>query len=162
MAAKLQEAIGHFEKAAEAYKGTDQKNWVRTQNNLGAACSALPTGDRAANLQKAIDAFQAAPRVTTEKDFPIAWATTQNNLGIAYSELPTGDRAANLQKAIDAFQAALRVTTEKDFPADWAETQKNLGETYTVIPGGNRPENLKSVKAYFEAALSPEGLLILI
>ena len=107
MAAKLQEAIGHFEKAAEAYKGTDQKNWVRTQNNLGAACSALPTGDRAANLQKAIDAFQAALRVTTEKDFPADWAETQKNLGETYTVIPGGNRPENLKSVKAYFEAAL-------------------------------------------------------
>jgi tetratricopeptide (TPR) repeat protein len=96
--------------------------WAETQNNLGGAYGLLPTGDRTANLQKAIAALEAALRVKTERDYPDAWAIIQNNLGNAYADLPARDRAANLQKAIGAYEAALRVRTEKDFPATWAET----------------------------------------
>jgi hypothetical protein len=95
--------------------------WAITKNNLGAYAE-LPIGDRAANLQKAIGAYEAALRMRTEKDFPADRAETQNNLGNAYADLPARDRAANLQKAIGAYEAALRVRTEKDFPATWAET----------------------------------------
>jgi hypothetical protein len=63
-------------------------DWAETQNNLGKAYAELTTGDRTANLQKAIDLYEAALPVSTEKDFPVAWAETQNNLGIAYAELP--------------------------------------------------------------------------
>ena len=100
------------------------------QNDLGIACSDLPTGDRAANLARAIECYQAALRVRTEQDFPADWATTQNNLGETCRNLPTGDRAAHLAKAIECFQAALRVRTEQDFPADWAGTQNNLAIAY--------------------------------
>ncbi len=93
----------------------------------------MPTGDRAANLQKAISAFVAALRVFTEKDFPTQWAQTQDNLGNAYAHLLTGDRTANLQKAIAAYDAALGVYTEKDFPIDWARIQYTLGLSYVGI-----------------------------
>jgi tetratricopeptide (TPR) repeat protein len=156
MSANLQEAIGLYEKAAKVYAGQEQqseKKWASTQSNLGNAYVDLPTGDRAANLQKAIAAFEAALRVSTEKDFPAVWAGIQNNLGNAYVELPTGDRAANLQKAIAAFEAAQRVSTEKDFPARWATAQNNLGTAYSQLPTGNRAANLQKGIAAFEAAL---------
>jgi tetratricopeptide (TPR) repeat protein len=85
------------------------------------------TGDRAANLRKAIACFAVALRVYTEAAFPADWAMTQNNLGAAYAQLPSGDRAANLAKAIACCEAALRVHTEADFPADWAYCQDTLG-----------------------------------
>jgi tetratricopeptide (TPR) repeat protein len=153
MAAKLQEAIGLYEKAAEAYKEADQKKWAWTQNDLGLAYADFPIGDRTANLQKAIAAYEAALGVSTEKDFPVDWARTQNNLGNAYADLPLGDRAANVQKAIAAHEAALRVRTEKDFPADWARTQNDLGLAYTALPTGDRAANLQKAIAAYEAAL---------
>ncbi|MEB3831371.1 hypothetical protein, partial [Phormidium sp. CCY1219] len=67
----------------------------------------LPTGDRAAHLQRAIECYQAALTVWTCESAPTDWAMTQNNLGSAYSDLPTGDRAAHLQRAIECYQAAL-------------------------------------------------------
>jgi tetratricopeptide (TPR) repeat protein len=153
MASELEEAIKLYESARDVYAKTDQVRWARTQNNLGIAYSESPGGDRAGNLQKAIDAFQAALRVKTEKDFPFDWAETQNNLGIAYSELPGGDRSGNLQKAIDAYEAALRVRTEKDFPFDWAITQYNLGLLFAGQSTGDRIQNLEKAKSCFEAAL---------
>ncbi len=67
-----------------------------TQNNLGNAYVNLPTGDRGANLRRAIDCFEAALRVYTESDFPADWAMTQDNLGVAYRSLPTGDPGEDL------------------------------------------------------------------
>jgi tetratricopeptide (TPR) repeat protein len=153
MTVSLEEAIGLFEKAAKVYEGVDQRKWAMTQNNLGAAYSNLPTGDRTANLQKTITALQAAFRVSTEKDFPVDWATIQNNLGEAYRDLPIGDRTANLQKAITAYEAALRVYTEKDFPVKWATTQNNLGIAYSNLPTGDRTANLEKAITAYEAAL---------
>ena len=85
MTAKLQKTIEFYEKAATAYEGTDQKKRAATQVNLGAAYTQLPTGDRAANLQKAITAYEAALQVRTEEDFPVDWAQTQTGLGAAYT-----------------------------------------------------------------------------
>src|ERR1700722_4889261 len=153
MATKFQEGIELNEKAAKAYKNVDQKKWTLTQINLGIAYSRLPTRNHAANLQKAIDAYDAVLGVLTEKDDPVSWARTQNNLGAAYAELP-GDRAANLQMAIKAFAAALGVRTEKDFPVDWAMTLNNLGYAYSDLPVGDRSANLQKAIDYFEKAQS--------
>jgi tetratricopeptide (TPR) repeat protein len=154
MTADLLEVIELYQNAAKVYEGrTDQGNWAATQNNLAAAYFALPTGDRAANVQKAIAALEATLRVYTEKDFPVDWAMTLNNLGAAYADLPTGDRAANLQKAIAAYESALRVRTEKDFPVAWAATQTNLGVAYNALPTEDRAANLQKALAAYEAAL---------
>jgi tetratricopeptide (TPR) repeat protein len=153
MTSKFQEAIGLYEKAAKTYEEADPKKWAETQNNLGCVYFVLP-GDRAANLQKAIDAFQAALGVGPDKVLPVDRAMTQNNLGNAYAAAVTGDRAANLQRAIDAFQAALGVRTEKVFPVDWAMTQFNLGVAYADLPTGDRAANLQSAMACFKAALT--------
>ena len=68
--------------------------YALTQNNLGTAYRDLPTGDRAANLTRAIACFTEALRFRTVEAAPRAYALTQNNLGLAYFSLPTGDRAA--------------------------------------------------------------------
>ena len=89
-----------------------------------------PTGDRGANLAKAIACYEAALRVRTEQEFPQDWAATQNNLGNAWFNAPTGDRGANLAKAIACYEVAQRVYTEQEFPRDWAATQNNLGAAW--------------------------------
>ncbi len=87
----------------------DREESARLQNNLGLAYSSLPTGDRASNLQHAIDYYQAALQVYTREAFPVDWAVTQNNLGEAYSDLPEGGREVNLRKAIGCYKAALQI-----------------------------------------------------
>jgi|GEM_PF-1757613 len=131
----------------------DPKAWAESQLNLGNAYWDLPTGDRAENLAKAIDCYQAALRVWTERDFPAEWALTQTNVGVAYGDLLIGDSAENLTKAIDCYQAALRVRTERDFPLDWAMTQNNLGIACANLPTGERAENLAKAIDCFQAAL---------
>ncbi len=88
-------------------------DWAVTQNNLANAYSDRILGDRAENLEKAIEAYQLALEVYTKKDLPIEWAMTQNNLGIAYSDRIRGDRAENVEKAIEAYQLALEVRQKR-------------------------------------------------
>ena len=107
-----------------------------TQNNLGTAYAELPTGDRAANLARAIDCYTQALRFFTAEAAPLEYAATQNNLGNAYAELPTGDRAANLARAIDCYTEALRFFTAEAAPLDYATTQNNLGIAYADFPPG--------------------------
>ncbi|MGA9351578.1 MAG: tetratricopeptide repeat protein, partial [Anaerolineae bacterium] len=89
----------------------DAESCASLQNNLGIAYRNLPTGDRAANLQKAIQCYQEALRFRTPEAAPLDYAMIQNNLGATYGDLPTGDRAANLEKAIQCYQEALRFYT---------------------------------------------------
>lgn len=127
--------------------------WASAQNDLGVELWQLPVGDRAENLGRTIECYQAALRVHTEAALPADWAMTQNNLGNAYREVPTGDRAENLRRAIECYEAALRVRTEAAFPADWARTQNNLGAAYYDLPTGDRAENLRRAIECLEAAL---------
>ena len=101
-----------------------------TQNNLGNAYAELPTGDRAANLARAIDCYTEALRFRTAEAAPLDYATTQNNLGTAYAELPTGDRAANLARAIDCYTQALRFRTAEAAPAECRVTARSLGDVH--------------------------------
>ena len=101
-----------------------------TQNNLGNAYHGLPTGDRAANLERAIGCYTQALRFRTAEAAPADYAMTQNNLGYAYEELPTGDRAANLERAIGCYTEALRFRTAEAAPADCRSTARSLGDVH--------------------------------
>ena len=81
-----------------------------TQNNLGAAYSERIRGERAANLEAAIAAYEAALEVRTRAAFPEQWARTQNNLGNAYADRIRGERAANLEAAAGYLREACRAT----------------------------------------------------
>jgi len=104
----------------------DRAGQADMQIILGAAYLYLPTGDRAANLQKAIECFTEALRFYIPEAAPLDYAMTQNNLGAAYADLPTGERAANLQKAIECYQEALQV--ENLPPHDQAMCHRNRAD----------------------------------
>ncbi|MBF8276028.1 MAG: hypothetical protein HW390_1101 [Candidatus Brocadiaceae bacterium] len=133
------------------YKVPDER-YAAALTSLGNVYGRLPTGDRAENLQKAIDAYREALKIRTIEAFPVGYARIMNNLGVAYQGLPAGDRAENLKKAIDAYQEALKIFTIEAFPVDYAMTMNNLGNTYQDLPTGDRAENLnKAIDAYREA-----------
>jgi len=127
--------------------------YAAIQNYLGAAYYESPTGDRTANLERAIACFEEALRVWTPGTDPLKYAATQYNLGTAYGNLPTGDRAANLERAIRCYQEALRFRTPEAAPLDYAMTQNNLGFAYTELPIGDRAANLERAIACFQEAL---------
>jgi len=158
--ARLDSLEAHRKRSIEIHLGTLDRvphgsdEWAMTQNNLGGAYAELPTGDHAANLAKAIEAFEAALTVRTREAHPADWATTQSNLGGAYVYLPTGDRAANLAKAIEAIEAALTVHTRGALQVEWAGTMNNLGVAYASLPTGDRVSNLSKAAEAFKAAMT--------
>ncbi|NEQ80302.1 MAG: hypothetical protein F6K26_08580, partial [Moorea sp. SIO2I5] len=70
-----------YQLALEVYTKEDFPiEWAQTQTKLGIAYRNRIRGDRAKNLELAIEAFQQASSVRTKPDLPMAWARTQNNL----------------------------------------------------------------------------------
>ena len=124
-----------------------------TLHDLGNELCRTSQGDRTANLQRAINGYEAALRIRTEAAFPQDWAATQNNLANAYAGLPEGDRTANLQRAINGYEAALRIRTETAHPRDWAMTQNNLAIAYADLHGGDHAANLHHAIDGYKAAL---------
>jgi tetratricopeptide (TPR) repeat protein len=126
---------------------------ARVAVGAGLAYADLPTGDRSANLRRAIAYYEEAARAYSEAGRREDWARTQNNLGNAYRDLPTGDRGANLARAIKCYEAALEVFAEDGIPLRLAQTEANLGLTYIHLPTGDRAKNLEAAIAYCQAAL---------
>lgn len=86
------------------------------QNNLGIAYCKLPTGDRVANLQRAIACYEEALRFRTPESSPLGYAMSQNNLGNVLTLLSVGDQATNVQQAIACYKEALRFWTAVEVP----------------------------------------------
>jgi len=128
--------------------------WAMMEHNLGIVWCNLPTGDKSANVNKAIVAYQAALTVYTKEAHPVDWATTQNNLASAWWELPTGDKAENIKRAIAACEAALSVFKKEAHPSEWAMTQNNLGAAWSDLPTGDKAENVNKAIAAYESALT--------
>jgi tetratricopeptide (TPR) repeat protein len=66
--------------------------WAGTLNNLALAYSDRIRGDRAENLEKAIELYEQALEVHTRDDFPENWAMNQHNLANAYRKRVLGER----------------------------------------------------------------------
>ena len=96
-----------------------------------------PLGDRADNIEQAIEHCEQALKVYTQKDFPADWAMTQNNLATptttAYGA--TGPITSSRPSSTTAGPEGLH---QKDFPAEWAATQNNLANAYRQ-PHPGRP-----------------------
>lgn len=158
--ARQGDCTGHRRRAIEILDGSlarvpsSSAQWAAAQDNLGIAWAAMPTGDRAENLARAIAAYEAALTVRTKDAFPVDWARTQNNLAAAWADVTTGERAQNLAKAIAAYEGALTVFTRTAYPTEWAMLQSNLGVARAKLPTGNRAENLQLAIAAYEAALT--------
>jgi CHAT domain-containing protein len=135
-------------------KGSREQVRGTLQNALGNSYQERRKGDRADNLEMAIDHLEAALLVRTREALPVAWATTQNNLGVAYTNRIRDDRADNLEKAIDHFEAALTIRTRESLPQDWAQTQHTLANVYAQRIRGDRADNMEKAIAGFEAALT--------
>jgi CHAT domain-containing protein len=121
---------------------------------LGLAYSQLPGGDRAANLERAIAAYQQALQALSRESAGVTWAHLKNLLAIAYESRIGGDRADNLERAIEAQQAALTVFTREAMPREWAIAQNGLATAYQARIRGDRADNLEKAIAIYEAALT--------
>jgi tetratricopeptide (TPR) repeat protein len=121
--------------------------------DLGIALNKFPLGERAYNLELAIEAFQISGQIFTQNSHPKNWARVKGNLGNSYSERILGDRAQNLEIAIVNYQSALQLFTHEDFSEDWAKTHMNLGVTYKNRILGDRAENLEKSISGSELAL---------
>ncbi|MDZ8223586.1 CHAT domain-containing tetratricopeptide repeat protein [Nostoc sp. ChiVER01] len=129
------------------------EQWAVLQTNLANVYCDRIKGNRAENLEAAIEAYQLALKVFTEESFPEEWATIINNLGTAYNERILGNRAENLEVAINAYRLALKVRTREAFPEKWASTQDNLGSAYDQRIKGDRAENLEAAIEAYKLAL---------
>lgn len=124
--------------------------------NLGISYYTLPSGDRQANLEKAITNFQAALQAFPRATAPDGWARTQHALGNAYRDLPGGDRRENLNRAIACYKAALEVYTAKSTPSYYSSTQADLEEAQAwlnalkkgqTVPSGPAPTRVPGALA---------------
>jgi CHAT domain-containing protein/tetratricopeptide (TPR) repeat protein len=111
-------------------------------------------GDRAGNLEKAIEHYERSLTARPREAFPQDWSNTQVNLAIAYRGRLRGVAADNVEKAIACLEAALTVATREAAPETWARAQTGLGSTYRMRIRGVRADNLEEAIAHHEAALT--------
>ncbi len=131
----------------------DESNWksfvASTLNSLAIDLYQFPRGNRAINLELAIECYRLALEVYTRAAYPEQWARTQMNLAVAYRSRIRGERAANLELSIESYQLALEVYTRAAYPEQWAMTQMGLAGAYWSRIRGERAINLElSIECY--------------
>lgn len=112
-------------------------------HRLGLAWLQQGRGDRADNLDRAVDEFQLALDLVRPDAPPSERGHLHNNLGEAYRLRIHGDRAENIDRCIVEFENAAAVYGRDKFPAEWALAQRNLGVAYRVRISGDRAANLE-------------------
>jgi CHAT domain-containing protein len=128
-------------------------DWARSHYNLGQIYYQRLRGDRAKNLDQAIQHYRLALEVDTRQASPANWISLMNNLGLAYWERIAGDRAENLEQAIRCYQQVLEVRDRAQDPVGWAATVGNLGLAYSDRLLGDPAENIERAIYYYEQAL---------
>lgn len=112
-----------------------------------------PLGDRAENLEEAIELYRQSLDVRIREAFPIDWASSLHNLGNAYRERIRGDRMQNLEYAIESHQQALQVRTRATRPEEWVKSSNNLAICYYERIQGDRANNIETAIRLYQQAL---------
>jgi tetratricopeptide (TPR) repeat protein len=153
----LEQAIEAYHIALQHADVGQPQTCAMIQNNLGSAYGDLAQyREPAANLQKSIQAYEAALQQRAAEAEPARYAATQNNLGTAYWNLAQYDQPINwLKRSIAAYQEALRYYTPETEPLSYAMIQNNIGTAYW-----NLAQHIQPTKSGSPAASSsPEMLL---
>jgi tetratricopeptide (TPR) repeat protein len=122
--------------------------------NLGRAFQTRALGDRATNLERAIECHRAALDLVDRRTNSLEWSQASSNLGSALRVRLLGERAENIEAAIVAIQDALAVLEHLDRPLDHAQALKHLGAAYAKRVEGEPQENLRLALAAYEQALA--------
>ncbi|MYV97249.1 CHAT domain-containing protein [Streptomyces sp. SID3343] len=126
--ADIELSLATFREALD--KVRDPELAVTINHGLGLVYSQRVQGDRAANIEAAIQHLTAALEGMGHERNPENWALTQQALGAAYDDRVVGERTDNIDKAIGHFEAALGVLGRERNPDVWAMTKRSLGLVY--------------------------------
>ncbi len=131
-AEKWEAAIAHYENALLFRTRQAQPvAFAATMLNLGTAYRLRITGEKSANLAKAMRCYRASLRLSSTTSAPARWAALHNNLGNVCLSLPACDTShavSHARHAMHHFDLALRVRTPERDLYDYAVTRFNRGE----------------------------------
>ena len=114
------------------------------------------SGDRAENLETALQSAQQARALVTPEASLIEWARATAYIGHAYLNRIRGDRLENLERSVTALRAAAEMLPKDDWPYFWATVQTSLGSALMDRMRGDRAVNLEAALTAYEGALTVE------
>jgi tetratricopeptide (TPR) repeat protein len=126
--------------------------WVRGAAQMVWALIRRVRGERAANLEAALELAGRVLAAARSLDRADLRADANYALGLAHRSRLVGDRSANAEQAIAAFIACLADRTEADGDR-WANAHHNLAAAYLARVRGDRQENLGRAIHHLEQEL---------
>ncbi|BDA67674.1 TPR repeat-containing protein [Calothrix sp. PCC 7716] len=152
-ATNLEISIAGYEVASAVYAQEKCINaWGVMQCYLADAYFERIRGERADNLEKAIDISLNTLKLITREISPELWANIQQSLGNVYIYRVQGDKGENLENAINIFNQILKVISYNADPYIWASIQNSLGTAYLDRIQEDHSENVEfAINAYQQA-----------
>jgi CHAT domain-containing protein len=148
-------AINVFKTVLEVFTAkTNFDVWSCTQINLSKLYRHPSLGNRAENIELALQSLQTVLNaVTMEKHLEI-WATTHYNLGMTYMERPSIYPDVDLKRAIQSLEASSVAFLKLKDSYNYANAQLDLCVAYRKLRHGNKAENIEKAIQSADAALA--------
>ncbi len=127
---------------------------VELERNIGLAYGASHTGDRAANVEAAIEYLERAVKGFEVHNTPEMAAMVRMEAARAWSERLAGDPLKNFDHAVEHLTSALEVYTRDRYPLAWAVAHTHIGGAYFTNRGTDWLANLEVAKEHFDLALT--------
>lgn len=152
-AVNIEIAIAGYEVASAVYAEEKYMNaWGAVQWRLADTYFERIQGQRADNLEKAIDICLNTLKSIPRELSPELWADIQLSLGNVYIYRIKEDKGGNLENAINTFNQVLEDISYNADPYRWASIQNSLGTAYLDRIKGNHSENVEfAINAYQQA-----------
>jgi tetratricopeptide (TPR) repeat protein len=118
---------------------------------LAGCYSERRAGDRAENLERALEHIQVSVDSCPREHDPERWAGFTITAAQMLRDRRLGDRQENLERAVSGFESAMEVLTKERHAYYWARTQNSLGLTYREMSRTNQRAVGLALSAFAEA-----------
>jgi tetratricopeptide (TPR) repeat protein len=153
-ATDLEEAIAGYNRALELTLGGDEE--ANLVMHLGAVYMERLRGDRADNLEVAVELHRIALQALGPASHPETWALMRTNLAVALIRSERGDRAARLGEAAELCRSALEFRTPDRDAVDWAYSQINLATALDEMAALRESDPTEAIGAFEEVIAEQE------
>jgi tetratricopeptide (TPR) repeat protein len=154
----FEKALGFFRDADDALGGDLANQYPADKAKIlrarGLVLIYRRTGDRAANLEQAIDCYRRALNTFEHLGQSIDAAKTKTDLARAILRRSGGIDGNDVETAVGYLLQAADFLAKDKFEVEWAQVQDDLGTAYRQRLAGDHFANLTKSVAHYEGALS--------
>jgi tetratricopeptide (TPR) repeat protein len=147
----LEEGLGRLDPAKF------RANWANGYTALGTAYRLRSAGDKSANIQKSIKAYEEATSIQNEYVTRNERGYALMGLGLALLKRGAPARSEDIERAIGCFKLAAEAFDSKVSLTDLVALQRARGEAFSNRREGQREQNIGEAIAALEIALAALG-----